>query len=178
MRIISGRAGGIRLKVPKRVARPSTDRLREALFSILGPWVDDVRVLDLFSGSGALGIEALSRGAFIKDNKVFYDYNYYHGVHYQLKSEKLGEGEVHILFKFVEDGGSTEGIPGGFAELFINGKKVDEVKMPEMHVSTFSLSETFDVGIDAGTAVTTEYPVDTHFPYTGKLDKVTIRLTD
>jgi arylsulfatase len=62
--------------------------------------------------------------------------------------------------------------------LFINGKKVDEVKMPEMHVSTFSLSETFDVGIDAGTAVTTEYPVATHFPYTGKLDKVTVRLTD
>jgi len=50
--------------------------------------------------------------------------------------------------------------------------------MPEMHISTFSLSETFDVGIDAGTAVTTDYPVDTHFPYTGKLDKVVIRLTD
>ena len=115
---------------------------------------------------------------FIKDNKVFYDYNYYHGVHYQLKSQELGEGEVHILFKFVEDGGSTEGIPGGFAKLFINGKKVDEIKMPEMHISTFSLSETFDVGIDAGTAVTTEYPVATHFPYTGKLDKVTVRLTD
>jgi arylsulfatase len=115
---------------------------------------------------------------FIKDNKVFYDYNYYHGVHYQLKSQELGEGEVHILFKFVEDGGSTKGIPGGFGELFINGKKVDEVKMPEMHISTFSLSETFDVGIDAGTAVTTEYPVDTHFPYTGKLDRITVRLTD
>jgi arylsulfatase len=115
---------------------------------------------------------------FIKDNRVFYDYNYYHGVHYQLKSQELGEGEVHILFKFVEDGGSTKGIPGGFAELFINGKKVDEVKMPEMHISTFSLSETFDVGIDAGTAVTTDYPVATHFPYTGKLDKVTVRLTD
>ena len=72
MRIISGSAGGIRLKVPKRVARPSTDRLREALFSILGPWVDGVRVLDLFSGSGALGIEALSRGAreavFVEEN--------------------------------------------------------------------------------------------------------------
>lgn len=63
MRVIAGSAGGIRLKVPKRVARPSTDRLREALFSILGPWVDGVRVLDLFGGSGALGIEALSRGA-------------------------------------------------------------------------------------------------------------------
>jgi 16S rRNA (guanine966-N2)-methyltransferase len=63
MRIIAGSAGGIRLKVPKRVTRPSTDRLREALFSILAVKVDGARVLDLFAGSGALGIEALSRGA-------------------------------------------------------------------------------------------------------------------
>jgi arylsulfatase len=114
---------------------------------------------------------------FIKDNKAYYDYNYYHGVHYQLESPPLGEGEVHILFNFVEDGGTTEGIPGGQAELHINGKKVDEVTMPEMHISTFSLSETFDVGIDNGTAVTTDYPVDTHFPYTGELDRVIVKLT-
>ncbi|MDE0826421.1 MAG: 16S rRNA (guanine(966)-N(2))-methyltransferase RsmD [Akkermansiaceae bacterium] len=63
MRIIAGTAGGIRLKVPKRVTRPSTDRLREALFSILVVKLDGARVLDLFSGSGALGVEALSRGA-------------------------------------------------------------------------------------------------------------------
>jgi len=51
--------------------------------------------------------------------------------------------------------------------------------MPEMHVSTTSSpSETVDVGIDSGTAVTTDYPVDTHFPYTGKLDEITIRLID
>lgn len=63
MRVIAGSAGGIRLKVPKRVTRPSTDRLREALFSILGDRVRGARVMDLFAGSGALGIEALSRGA-------------------------------------------------------------------------------------------------------------------
>ncbi len=45
------------------MARPSTDRLREALFSILSPRVVEARVLDLFAGSGALGVEALSRGA-------------------------------------------------------------------------------------------------------------------
>ena len=61
--MISGQAGGIRLKVPKQGARPSTDRLREALYSILAGRVDGARVLDLFAGSGALGIEALSRGA-------------------------------------------------------------------------------------------------------------------
>jgi arylsulfatase len=115
---------------------------------------------------------------FIKDNKVFYDYNYYHGLHYKLESPRLGKGKVDIRFNFIEDGGITEGIPGGKGELYINGKKVDEVDMPEMHISTFSLSETFDVGIDAGTPVTTDYAVENHFPYTGELDKITIRLTD
>ncbi len=63
MRIISGQAGRRKIRVPSSVARPSTDRLREALFSILGVRVCGVRVLDLFAGSGALGLECLSRGA-------------------------------------------------------------------------------------------------------------------
>lgn len=63
MRVIAGAAKGTRLKVPQRLTRPSTDRLREALFSILSQRVSDAQVLDLFAGSGALGIEALSRGA-------------------------------------------------------------------------------------------------------------------
>ena len=63
-RIIGGTAGGRRLRTPTGVAtRPTADRVREALFSILGERVQDARVLDLFAGSGALGIEALSRGA-------------------------------------------------------------------------------------------------------------------
>ena len=72
----------------------------------------------------------------------------------------------------------TKGIPGGRSELYINGKKVDEVDMPEMHISTFSLSETFDVGIDAGTPVSNKYRVTNHYPYTGELDKVVVRLTE
>ena len=63
MRIIAGTAGGIRLQVPGAVARPTSDRVREALFSILGVRVESARILDLFAGSGALGLEALSRGA-------------------------------------------------------------------------------------------------------------------
>ena len=64
MRVIAGRYGGRRLKAPPGAAtRPTGDRVREALFSILGARVDDARVLDLFAGSGALGLEALSRGA-------------------------------------------------------------------------------------------------------------------
>ena len=64
MRVISGTHGGRTLKAPPGAAtRPTSDRVREALFSILGARIDDARVLDLFAGSGALGIEALSRGA-------------------------------------------------------------------------------------------------------------------
>lgn len=63
MRVIAGEFKGRRLKAPPGVGtRPTADRVREALFSILGP-LDGLRVLDLFAGSGALGIEALSRGA-------------------------------------------------------------------------------------------------------------------
>jgi 16S rRNA (guanine966-N2)-methyltransferase len=63
MRVIAGEYKGRRLHVPAGVStRPTADRVREALFSILGP-LDGERVLDLYAGSGALGIEALSRGA-------------------------------------------------------------------------------------------------------------------
>ena len=64
MRVIAGRHGGRRLQAPAGDAtRPTSDRVREALFSILGDRVRGARVLDLYAGSGALGIEALSRGA-------------------------------------------------------------------------------------------------------------------
>jgi 16S rRNA (guanine966-N2)-methyltransferase len=63
MRVIAGTHRGAGLKAPRgEHTRPTSDRVREALFSILAS-VEDARVLDLFAGSGALGIEALSRGA-------------------------------------------------------------------------------------------------------------------
>jgi 16S rRNA (guanine966-N2)-methyltransferase len=63
VRVVGGRLGGRRLVAPRgRHTRPTSDRVREALFAILGS-VDGAVVLDLFAGSGALGIEALSRGA-------------------------------------------------------------------------------------------------------------------
>jgi 16S rRNA (guanine966-N2)-methyltransferase len=63
-RIIAGRYGGRRIGAPPGAGtRPTSDRVREALFSILGARVAGARVLDLFAGSGALGLEALSRGA-------------------------------------------------------------------------------------------------------------------
>ena len=64
-RLIAGSAGGRRLKVPASGVRPTGDRAREGLFNSLGSLLDldGARVLDLYAGSGALGLEALSRGA-------------------------------------------------------------------------------------------------------------------
>lgn len=73
MRVIAGEAKGRRLTGLRSPGlRPTTDRVREALFSTLGPDVAGARVLDLFAGSGALGIEALSRGA---RSAVFVDHD-------------------------------------------------------------------------------------------------------
>ena len=74
MRIIAGTHRGRRIAAPKGLAtRPTGDRVREAAFNLIGP-VDDARVLDLFAGSGALGLEALSRGAasvtFVESDKA------------------------------------------------------------------------------------------------------------
>ncbi len=64
MRIITGSAKGRRLVVPDPdETRPATDRVREAVFSAIGAWVEGARVLDLYAGSGSYGLEALSRGA-------------------------------------------------------------------------------------------------------------------
>jgi 16S rRNA (guanine966-N2)-methyltransferase len=75
MRVIAGTYGGRTLKAPPGAAtRPTSDRVREALFSILGARTGGARVLDLFAGSGALGLEALSRQAqsvtFVDDNRA------------------------------------------------------------------------------------------------------------
>jgi 16S rRNA (guanine966-N2)-methyltransferase len=75
LRVISGSARGRRLKaVPGDTTRPITDRVKESLFNILGADVQEATLLDLFAGTGAVGIEALSRGAkfvrFIDRNRL------------------------------------------------------------------------------------------------------------
>lgn len=71
MRVITGTARGVQLKTPEgMLTRPTTDRVKEALFSIINFEIPRARVLDLFGGTGQLGIEALSRGA---QSAVFVD---------------------------------------------------------------------------------------------------------
>jgi len=74
MRIVAGDFGGRRLKaVPGMATRPTTDKVKEALFNIIGPYFEGGRSLDLFAGSGGLSIEAVSRGV---DQAVLIDKQY------------------------------------------------------------------------------------------------------
>ena len=73
MRVITGKARGVNLKTPEGlITRPTADRVKEALFSVINFDIPGAEVLDLFGGTGQLGIEALSRGA---KNAVFVDEN-------------------------------------------------------------------------------------------------------
>ena len=74
MRVIAGTAKSLRLKTPDGMdTRPTTDRIKETLFNMLQPYLPDAVFIDLFSGSGGIGIEALSRGArhayFVENNR-------------------------------------------------------------------------------------------------------------
>ena len=75
MRVIAGKARRLQLKTPEGFeTRPTTDKTKETLFNILNPYLTDADFLDCFAGSGAIGIEALSRGAkyaaFVENNRM------------------------------------------------------------------------------------------------------------
>jgi arylsulfatase A-like enzyme len=108
---------------------------------------------------------------FIKDNRLYFDYNFLDGVHYILKSPPLPNGKIDLKFNFIR----TKPF-GGEGELYVNGEKVDEVEMPQMHIATYSLAETFDVGCDTGTQVSNLY--NGIFKFNGKLDRVIFTVSD
>ncbi len=120
-----------------------------------------------------LGVGGMTGGftLFIKSGRLFYDYNFLDGVYYTLASPPLPEGKTKLKFNFIK----TKEF-GGTGELFVDGKKVDEVDMPQMHISTYSLAETFDIGRDTGTQVSRLY--EGPFPFVGELDRVAITLKD
>ncbi len=108
---------------------------------------------------------------FVQDGKVIYDYNFLDGVHYILESHDLPKGMVDVKFNFIK----TREF-GGKGELYVNGVKQAEAEMPQMHISTYSLAETFDVGRDTGTQVSKAYTDS--FPYNGEIDRVIITVSD
>lgn len=108
---------------------------------------------------------------FVKDNRLYYDYNFLDGVHYILESPPLPKGVTDLKFNFTR----TMDF-GGKGELYVNGEKVDEVEMPQMHISTYSLAETFDVGRDTGTQVSAMY--EGVFEFNEPLDRVIFTVSD
>ncbi len=109
MRVVAGRLRGRRLSAPPgRTTRPTADRVREALFSILGD-MNGLRVLDLFAGSGALGIEALSRGA---AEAVFVDSSHRAAATVKANLKSLGlRAAVHQRDAMAFLGRAGEGLP-------------------------------------------------------------------
>jgi 16S rRNA (guanine966-N2)-methyltransferase len=108
MRVIAGSAGGIRLTVPETDVRPTMDRVKAAIFSSLGERVVGARVLDLFAGTGALGIEALSRGAasalFVEENRaavMAIEQNF-------IRTKLRGAVKIQEVFRFLESTRSPE----------------------------------------------------------------------
>ena len=109
---------------------------------------------------------------FIADGKLHYDYNYLNAERYAIVSPELPKGKVDLKFNFIKTGQLK-----GTGELYVNGKKVAEGALDKIVPGTFSLSETFDLGVDNGTPVSNNYKAKDHFPFTGQIDKVVINLT-
>jgi arylsulfatase len=108
---------------------------------------------------------------YIANQKLHYEYNFLNTTRYSVSSPKLPTGTVDIQLKFVKTGQLM-----GNAEIWINGKKVAEGVIEKTVPGTFSLTESFDFGIDNGTPVSNNYGAKNHFPYTGELDKLKITL--
>jgi 16S rRNA (guanine966-N2)-methyltransferase len=102
MRVIAGKARRLQLKTPEGLdTRPTTDKTKETLFNILNPYLADSDFLDLFAGSGAIGIEALSRGAkyaaFVENSRAAIEC-----IRTNLKTTKLEESAEVIAYHAVE----------------------------------------------------------------------------
>jgi arylsulfatase A-like enzyme len=108
---------------------------------------------------------------FIGDHKLHYEYNFLNSARYAIVSPDLPTGKVDLEFKFV-----STGMLKGTGELYVNGMKVAEGAIDHTVPGAFSLSETFDVGVDNGTPVSSHYSTKDHFPFTGALDKVVVTL--
>lgn len=151
MRIVAGEFKGRRLAGPPSAAtRPTSDKVREALFSTLGP-VDGLRVLDLFAGTGALGLEALSRGA---ASAVFVesDRRSVSAIESNLKSVGLlGEDQASVrrgdVVKYLEAAVRDE---AGFDLVFVDPPYAKAIKLSPR------LSELLPKVVESGGRIVTE----------------------
>lgn len=117
MRVIAGSARGVRLVAPEGLeTRPTSDRVREALFNILGPRLQGAHFLDLFAGTGANGVEALSRGAtravFVENNRAACAC-----ILQNLEKTKLGDGGTLFRTALPE---ALARVPGNFDLVFVD----------------------------------------------------------
>ena len=109
---------------------------------------------------------------YVKDNKLCYVFNdFSEALHTIVSPDPLPKGKIKAVVDFKADAGGPG--KGGVISLSINGNKVGETRTERTPLSAFSLDETFDVGADFGSPVG-DYPAG--FPYTGKIDKVTVDL--
>ncbi len=167
MRVIAGSAGGIRLHVPKRRVRPTMDRVKAAIFSSLGEQVIGARVVDLFAGTGALGIEALSRGA---DSVLFIDEDRQSiaAIEKNLATTKLhGRVRQQDVFDFLKRRNSDENFNLIFAD-----PPYEQTKTGERFTEKLLTNETLPQLLEAhGTFVLEKRPGE-HLPNSPKWDVI------
>lgn len=163
MRVIAGSARSLQLKtVPGMETRPTTDRIKETLFNILAPDIPECEFLDLFSGSGGIGIEALSRGAnraYFVDNsrkavKVIQE-NLAH-TRMESKGEVMGYDAVSAIR-------ILEGRHGAFDIIFMDPPYDHELEKDVL----FALADSPLVGLD--TLIVIESGLHTEYDYLSEL---------
>lgn len=145
MRVIAGSAGGLRLTVPETEVRPTMDRVKAAIFSSLGDRVVNAKVLDLFAGTGALGIEALSRGAasalFVEENATAVRAIEQNFIHTKLRG-RVRRGDVFAFLEAVQSNERYDIIladppyektksGGEFTRLLLENQKLAELLEPD-----------------------------------------------
>ena len=122
----------------------------------------------LVAAGGLVGGYAL----YVKGRRPIYEYNWFSQAHYKVtSSEPLPEGPAAIRVEFLSDGGVGK---GGKIVLYVNGKKVGEGRVEKTVPGRFSADETFDIGMDTGSPVSTDYKSPNAF--TGKIKQVTFDL--
>lgn len=163
MRVIAGKAGSIPLKtLPSKATRPTTDRIKETLFNMIKNDVPGRRFLDLFAGSGGIGIEALSRGAsecvFVEKNKRAADI-----IRDNLKATGLLENALVVLedcFSFLETNKKNS---HSYDIIFM-----DPPYDHEFEKRTLTILSSSDM-VSYSTTIIVECSLNTDFPYAGEL---------